>query len=143
MNRKLYAPFTKVIFTPDCFYENIGKNQLRFKGYMELFYLHPSRFKPNRNFNEIIKKEKVVLLRFVSWEVFHNIGQKGLSSEEKIKLTKLISKKYDVFISSESELPSELEQYKLKFQLMKSITSLLRLIYTLAKVQQWHRNVLC
>jgi hypothetical protein len=110
---------------------------------MELFYLHPSRFKPNRNFNEIIKKEKVVLLRFVSWEVFHNIGQKGLSSEEKIKLTKLISKKYDVFISSESELPSELEQYKLKFQLMKSITSLLRLIYTLAKVQQWHRNVLC
>jgi hypothetical protein len=113
LNRKLYAPFTEVIFTPSCFYEEVGKNQFRFNSYMELFYLHPSKFLPSKNYNEILKKEKAVLLRFVSWEAFHDIGQKGLTIDEKIKLTKLISKDYDVFISSESELPQELKKFNL------------------------------
>lgn len=113
LNRKLYAPFTEVVFTPACFYENIGKNQFRFNSYMELFYLHPSRFLPSKNYKEILKKEKAVLLRFVSWEAFHDIGQKGLTIKQKIELTALLSIEYDVFISSEGELPPELEQFKL------------------------------
>lgn len=113
LNRKLYSPFTQVIFTPSCFYEDIGKNQFRFNSYMELFYLHPSRFLPNDNYKTILKKEKSVLLRFVSWEAFHDIGQKGLSIEDKIELTKILSRDYNIFISSEGSLPRELEEFRL------------------------------
>jgi len=117
LNRKLYAPFTDVIFTPMCFYENIGKKQLRFNGYMELFYLNEIRFKPDENiFSKIglSKTEKIILVRFVSWEAFHDLGQKGLSLTDKINLVEYLSKKAKVFISSEAELPKELNKYKLE-----------------------------
>ncbi len=119
LNRKLYAPFTDVIFTPASFYEEIGRNQIRFNSYMELFYLHPCRFSPNLdvlnsfrlNENE---NEKNIFFRFVSWEAFHDIGQKGLPLKQKIEIVHFLAQQNNVFISSEGPLPQELEQYRLK-----------------------------
>lgn len=116
LNRKLYASFADVIFTPTSFYEEIGKNQIRFNSFMELFYLHPCRFEANSDVLTILKtdkNEKKVLFRLVSWEAYHDIGQQGLSQEDKVKLVQSISKKAHVFISSEGELPKELAEYKL------------------------------
>jgi len=116
LNRKLYVPFTDFIGTPSCFYENIGEKQFRFNGFMELFYLHSKRFSPNLN---ILKKigvendEDFVLFRFVSWGAYHDIGQKGLSLDDKIKLVKKISEIAKVFISSEGDLPEELKEYEI------------------------------
>jgi len=117
LNRRLYAPFTDIIFTPTSFYEEIGKNQIRFNSLMELFYLHPYRFKARSEILEKLKidtTKKLVLLRFVSWEAFHDIGQGGLSRKDKIDLVSYLSKSANVCISSEGSLPKEIEKYKIK-----------------------------
>jgi uncharacterized protein len=117
LNRKLYVPLTKLVATPSCFYEEIGRNHFRFNGYMELFYLHPKRFKPDEKILDTLsikKGEPFVIFRFVSWGAFHDIGQKGIDTEEKIKLVNYFSKKIKVFISSEGELPDSLKKYQLK-----------------------------
>lgn len=116
LNRKLYLPFTDFVGTPYCFYEDLGEKQFRFNGYMELFYLHKNRFKPNKDvLKEIGVKvdENFVFIRFVSWGAFHDIGQEGLSNDNKIKLVKKISKIARIFISSEGELPEELKSYQI------------------------------
>jgi uncharacterized protein len=116
LNRKLYAPFTDFVGTPLCFYEAIGEKQFKFDGYMELFYLHKNRFAPNiKVLDELgLNKEKdFVFLRFVSWGAFHDIGEKGVSKEDKIKIVKKISKTVQVVISSEGDLPEELKEYEL------------------------------
>jgi hypothetical protein len=50
----------------------------------------------------------------VSWEAFHDIGQKGLNLKEKIEIVKEAMKYGKVFISSEGELPAELKEYEMK-----------------------------
>jgi len=117
LNRKLYAPFTKLIATPSCFYEDIGKNHFRFNGYMELFYLHPKRFTPDERILDrlgVKKGEPYIVFRFVSWGAFHDIGQKGIDNDDKIKIVNFFKEKYKVFISSEGELLDSLKKYQLK-----------------------------
>ena len=110
-------PFTNLIATPSCFYEEIGKKHFRFNGYMELFYLHPKRFKYNDNIMEnlgVMKGEIYILFRFVSWGAFHDIGQKGISNNEKIEIVNYFKDRYKIFISSEGELPESLKKYQLR-----------------------------
>jgi len=47
---RLTLPFAKKVFTPSCYRIDLGSVQVRFRGYMELAYLHPNYFKPS---NEI------------------------------------------------------------------------------------------
>jgi predicted glycosyltransferase len=112
----MYRPFTKVILNPQCFRTDLGKKQIRFRGFIELCYLHPNYFKPdNTILNQLgLKKEdKFILFRFVSWSASHDLGEKGFSFENKISLVKTLSKNAKVFISSENNLPKELEPYLL------------------------------
>ena len=112
----LYRPFTKVILNPQCFKKDFGKKQIRFKGFMELCYLHPKYFSPDSNVLSRLglkEAETFILLRFVSWTASHDLGEKGFSSEAKISLVKELSARARVFISAENKLPDELESYRL------------------------------
>lgn len=114
---RLYKPFTKIILTSDFFHKNYGNKQVKYKGYHELAYLHPNYFIPDPsvlNILEVKEDEKFVILRFVSLSASHEIRQKGLSLDMKKKLIKELSKSAKIFISSESNLPDELKQYKIK-----------------------------
>jgi predicted glycosyltransferase len=113
----LYRPFTKVILNPQSFKKNFGKKQIRFKGFMELCYLHPKYFSPDNNILhqlKLIESESFVLLRFVSWTASHDVGEAGFSSEARLKLVKELSGHIKVFISSENKLPEELEKFRLQ-----------------------------
>ena len=114
---RLYLPFTKFVLTPDVLNENLGKKQIRYKGYHELAYLHPNHFKPENTGYEILglrEKEPYVILRFVSWDATHDLGQKGFSFVEKLEIVNYLKKDYKVFISSEGKLPRDLAVYGLK-----------------------------
>lgn len=117
LNRKLYAPISQMVCTPMSFYENIGKLHFRFNGYMELFYLHKNRFKANsdilREFG-LHEHSKFVFMRFVSWGAYHDIGQKGLSTEQKVLLVRELEKICPVFISAEGAMPKELQRNEIK-----------------------------
>lgn len=113
----LYQPFASLVFTPFCFNKNLGKKQIRFQSFMELCYLHPNYFTPNNNIYTLLgiePSQKYVLLRFVSWNASHDIGQVGLNIETKRFIIDNLKNKFKIFISSEGNLPDEFERYRVK-----------------------------
>ncbi len=114
---RFYKPFTKNILTANYEHPLKGNKIINYGGYHELAYLHPKRFTPDKLiFNElgVNHDERYVIIRFVSWNASHDIGHKGISYENKLKAIEAFSKYAKVFISSESKLPAELEQYRIK-----------------------------
>jgi predicted glycosyltransferase len=108
-------PFCDVILTPFCHENNLGKNHIKFNNLTEGLYLHRKYFNPDRSILELLKlkpNEKYVIVRFVSWNAHHDYGQFGLDIETKRKLIEILSTKYKVIISSESELPSEFKKFQ-------------------------------
>lgn len=112
----LYRPFTELILTPEVLHERLGPKQIRYNGYHEIAYLHPNYFNPNICAYEWLGLETdtpYAILRFVSWNATHDIGHKGLTDRDKIRLVEKLSQRMKVFITSEATLPPELEQYKI------------------------------
>jgi predicted glycosyltransferase len=92
------------------------KKIVKVNGYKELAYLHPNWFYPNfkvRNELGVSKEEDFILLRFVGWKAYHDVGRSGFDLEKKRKLIKELEKYSSVFVSSEVSLPKELEKYRL------------------------------
>ncbi len=111
----VYMFCTKFI-TPSCYRKKLGKKNLRYDGYQELSYLHPRYFTPNGSVLKSLglsQDEKFTILRFVSYGASHDLGQKKISHDTKIRAIKEFSKFGRVFITSESDLPKDLEYYKL------------------------------
>lgn len=109
--------FTDVIFVPSSFTVVHNKNEIRFNSHMELCYLLPRYFMPDKKVFDELKISPgtdYVILRFISWTANHDLGASGLKYEEKIKLVNLLVSKYQVFISCEGQLPHELLKYKIK-----------------------------
>jgi len=112
---KLTFPFTTVICTPSCYKEYLGKKQVRYNGYHELAYLHPNYFKPDPSVLDdlgLSKNDKFTVLRFVSWDASHDIGQWGLDLKIKQRYIGELEKYGEVFITSEAKLEKELDKYK-------------------------------
>jgi len=112
----LLLPFSKIITTPSSFKKNFGIKHKRFDGFFELCYLHPDYYKPNKKSLralKLLKNEKYVLLRFVSWNATHDIGYAGLNIDAKRYLVNTLSQHVRVFISSEEKLPNDLLKYEI------------------------------
>lgn len=115
----LTYPFADVIVTPAVLPDDLGKKHIRYAGYQELAYLHPSRFTPNRAILSELGAdcdEPYSILRFVSFQAAHDRGQKGISTEIKRALVKLLSQHGRVFITAEGKLPDEFAQYQIRIQ---------------------------
>jgi uncharacterized protein len=113
---RLYLPFTKVVFTSEYEHPLKSKKIIRYAGYNELAYLHPKRFTPDTSILDelgIAQGGKYVILRFISWNATHDRGKSGITFENKLKTVEKFSKFASVFISSESELPAELQSYQI------------------------------
>jgi len=114
LTAKITYPFTYIICTPSCYKKDHGKKQVRYEGYHELAYLHPNKFTPDPKV--LIKlglneKEKIIIVRLVSWEASHDIKDKGFErSQDIIKILEHYGK---VIITSEKKLPEELRPYKM------------------------------
>lgn len=108
-------PLADTICTPSCYKTDLGKKQLRYRGYHELAYLHPSRFKPDPSVLDALRLEKgenLILIRFVSWGAIHDRGKSGM--ENKMKWIQELSKYGRVLITSENGLGKDLEKFQLK-----------------------------
>jgi predicted glycosyltransferase len=113
---RLYLSFTSAVLTGNYPHPALGNKEIHYNGYQELLYLHPNRFLADpKIFNHlgILPQEKYVILRFISRNASHDYGHKGISLENKKKLVLEISRLARVFISSESELPTDLACYRL------------------------------
>lgn len=114
------------LFTAESYERVLRYDQIRFKGNIELFYLHPNRFQNKVDARQILglkDGERYVVMRFVSWDAYHDKGLSGLSEENKIKAVKSLNKFAKVFISAESELSISLEPYRINipFEMMHDV----------------------
>jgi uncharacterized protein len=108
----LTTPFAHLKLTGNSYNRELGKNHLRFPSNLELLYLHPNRFV--FDISKIQKKfrdTKIVILRFISWQAHHDIGESGISLEHKSKLINLLKEEYTILISSEMPIQPEFNQY--------------------------------
>ena len=113
---KIVLPFANAVVTPDCYRNDLGEKQIRFDGYFELAYLHPNHFEPNPSVLHDLnlgEDDTFIIMRFVSWHAYHDIGQSGLDFEAKQKSVREFEKYGRVFITSENVLPKEFEKYML------------------------------
>jgi predicted glycosyltransferase len=112
----LSNPFADVIITLNSVRHNYGEKEVRVNTYKELAYLHPNWFTPDGNVLTqagIRTDEDYIILRFVAWGAYHDVGKGGFDIEAKRQLIKELEPYARIFISSESELPAEFEQYRI------------------------------
>lgn len=113
---KIFYPMATAVVTPDCYQAPVNGHHITYPGYHETAYLHPDRFTPDP---EVVRalgidpKGWYALVRFVSWEASHDIGEEGLTDERKREIVARLATHGRVLISSEGPLPAELEQYRL------------------------------
>ena len=109
--------FADKILTPVCCTSNFKAKQVRYDGYHELAYLHPHYFVPDRAILselDLGNDEKFVVLRLVSWDATHDVGHNGIPLNTWCALVERLTPSFRIFISSERQLPPELEPYRIR-----------------------------
>lgn len=112
---KYEHPLSNVVFTPDCIRRKT-KHAVYYAGTHELAYLHPHRFTPDPSVLQragIQNGERFFIMRFVALKGHHDVGQQGLTIEQKKALVELLKPHGRVIITSERAIEPEFEQYRL------------------------------
>lgn len=110
-NRFVY-PLAHSVCTPTCYQGKVNGRHVTYPGYHELAYLHPDRFTPDPAVlrrNGMDPDRPFFILRLVSWQASHDVGEKGLDSTFIDTLLERLSPLGRVLISSEKRLPAHLE----------------------------------
>lgn len=113
--QRLFVPFSAYVLTPECFQGELGSKHVRFDSYKELAYLSPRRFKPDRSVMRelgLADGDTFTIVRFVRWAALHDRGHTGLSLDHKRRALAELEKHGAVFVSSEEELPGDLNRYR-------------------------------
>jgi hypothetical protein len=110
-NRWVY-PMASSVCTPDCYAGVVRGHHHTYPGYHELAYLHPHRFTADPGVLDMVgltPGEPFGIVRFVGWQASHDLGRSGLAIEAKRGIVDALAEHGRVLISSESELPADLE----------------------------------
>lgn len=108
-------PYSDVVLSPDCISRASIKG-IPYKGYHELAYLHPSRFKPDPEvLSEIglTTDDTYFVVRFNAFKAHHDVNVEGLSIENKRRLIAYLETKGKVFITTERNIDEEFKKYQL------------------------------
>jgi hypothetical protein len=115
VTNKYVVPLATIVVTPNTFGLDYGKKHVRIKGLFEDCYLAPSVFSPNAEVVEQYGLEKpYAVFRFVGWFANHDVNNSGFTLEEKKQLVNAVLPFMHVYLSSENEMPEDLEKYKLQ-----------------------------
>jgi len=113
-NAWVYPLATRVL-TPRAYLGPTRRNQVRYDGYQELAYLHPARFTPDperlRPYG-LQPGEPFALVRFVSWEASHDVGDRGFGDRR--GFVEQLARRIRVVISAERGVPDDLRPLALR-----------------------------
>ena len=114
VTNKYVVPLATRVVTPSSFGLDYGKKHVRIGGLFEDCYLVPSVFRPEASvLSQYGVQQPYAVLRFVGWYANHDVKNSGFTLEQKKALIEAIAPHMRVYISSEKELPEELQQYRL------------------------------
>lgn len=109
-------PFASCVIVPSCYQAWLPKRRhIRYCGYHELSYLHPDYFTADINLaikNGLSTIKPTFLLRLVSWQANHDIGEKGWTTELLTSLIHHLESLGEIIISAEGALPPEFESLR-------------------------------
>jgi len=105
------GPFASLIASPTATERSYGRKHRRYRGYKELFYLHPDRFTPDPGVRAQIglaDGERLFVLRLTAFTASHDVSEAGMSRAQVDRILAMMTPLGRVVISSESDLPSDL-----------------------------------
>lgn len=111
---RFFGQMVSAILTAKSYKLNLRKDQIRYDANIELFYLHPKRYSPGKGTHALLGLTEdipYIIMRFVSWDAYHDKGLSGFTIENKHKAVLAFSEYGRVFITSEKPLPKSLESY--------------------------------
>jgi uncharacterized protein len=115
LTRKIVAPLSHIVITPETYTISYGKKQKRINGFFEECYLSPDAFKADKAIVEkagVNVQKPYFVLRFISWDANHDVGQFGFTDEQKSHLVEKLSRFGEVIISAEQKnIPPELDKH--------------------------------
>lgn len=105
------GPLADIIASPSATEKDYGRNHRRYRGYKELFYLHPDRFTPDPAIRAdlgLAARERFHVLRLTAFTASHDLSEAGMSRPQIDRVIERLATTGTVLISSETELPSDL-----------------------------------
>jgi len=116
LSHKITWPFATCIYSPDCYLRPSIKKQKLYAGFHELAYLSPKYFSPDKELVEsfgIDPDEKYCVVRMVSWQAHHDVGQSGFDSDKMAEFLDRLSEHARPYLSVEGNCPDSLKRYQL------------------------------
>ena len=113
---KMAGPFMGTILSPRvCNNFSLEPFSVKYESYHELAYLHPNHFVADK---KVVEKyfsadTPYFILRFSSLNAYHDAGIKGINTEIAQKLIDILKPHGRIYITSERELESQFEQYRI------------------------------
>ena len=115
---KMVAPFIDVRLTPVvCNDGKLEPHSVHYPSNMELGYLHPNHFTPNKEVVEaygIDTTKPYFVMRFASLKAHHDDGISGINTEIAQRLIDILSPHGQIYITSERELEPQFEPYRIR-----------------------------
>lgn len=101
-NHRIAHPFADVVFTPACFWKDLGPKQRRYQGYHELAFIHPNYFQPRAEVLRMLGAEvgNYIVMRLSAWNTLHDIGHQGLG-ESAIEFVQRWKHRFKIFVVPE------------------------------------------
>lgn len=116
-NHKIAHPFASRIYTPECFWKDLGPKQRKYRGYHELAFLHPNRFKPRPEVLQLmggVKAHEYIVMRISEFNTLHDIGKAGFGDSFD-DFVKQAQEHYRVFLVPEGgKLPAKWEHLRFR-----------------------------
>ncbi|MHB9285886.1 DUF354 domain-containing protein [Halobacteriales archaeon Cl-PHB] len=109
-------PFVDDVCSPPGFDLGVDPACHHTLGFQELAYLHPDWFSPDPEAladHGVAVDEPYFVLRFAGWGAYHDVGNGGLTPDGKARLVSFLADHGAVYITSETELPPQFEDYRL------------------------------
>ena len=103
------------LYVPEAYRGKTPRGTIRYPGYHELAYLHPNRFTPDpsvRSEAGLSPDEPFAVVRIVSWEASHDLGDTGFS--DPVGFVRWLSERVRVVVSGERGVPPELARYAME-----------------------------
>jgi predicted glycosyltransferase len=116
-NHRIAHPFATRIYTPECFWKDLGTKQRRYRGYHELAFLHPRRFTPSDAVLGTMGNPEpgsYVVLRMSAWNTLHDIGKKGFGDFFDEFMNELTRRTQVFLVPEGGALPEKWEGHRLR-----------------------------
>lgn len=102
-NHRIAHPFADEIYTPECFYKDLGPKQIKYNGIHELMFLNDRNFKADQTVLARygnLEPGGYIVIRMSAWNTLHDLFAAGIG-EELQAFVQQFRHRYKILISAE------------------------------------------